>query len=187
MIWLLAPSRAKFPLFLSIPACVAGRPSDGGQVAKSYDRKKAWSSINHSILSAWAEGTICKFKLNSQNIFIVIVVLSFHLWVIRRGHFYGSWGPCSAHGVVRWSFARFALLYLYLVFSKEPTKGLCEHCRWQNIDSDLHAGKRSWRIFCNKRAKKFMVLFKGTVCERFLPFANIQYLINDFLNFWFVN
>jgi hypothetical protein len=61
MIWLLPPP---LPHLLSLSSTGdtqtdkeiqhADRRGDGGG-AKSYDRKKAWSSINHSILSSDAE------------------------------------------------------------------------------------------------------------------------------------
>ncbi len=35
--------------------CWQERGEGGGREAESYDRKKAWSSINHSILSGWKE------------------------------------------------------------------------------------------------------------------------------------
>jgi hypothetical protein len=49
---------SKLPLFLSLPECRRSSLLTGevGEVvrrgAKSYDREKAWPSINHSILSA---------------------------------------------------------------------------------------------------------------------------------------
>jgi hypothetical protein len=51
----------KLSLFLSLPLC--RRPSlltgEGGSGARSYDRKKAWASINRLILSGlWAHGIV---------------------------------------------------------------------------------------------------------------------------------
>jgi hypothetical protein len=63
---------SKLPLFLSLPVCrrsilLTGEEGGGGRGAKSDDREKAWSSINHSILSGevpvrHAEGVMFLFS-----------------------------------------------------------------------------------------------------------------------------
>jgi hypothetical protein len=68
MIWLLphpAPSLLLSPvskpdrrhtgrlIYIYTDNLLTGEGEEGGAGAKSYDSKKAWSSINHSILSGW--------------------------------------------------------------------------------------------------------------------------------------
>ncbi len=44
-----------FSVFLS--SLLTGEGGGGGRGAKSYDREKAWPSINHSVLSAYMSPT----------------------------------------------------------------------------------------------------------------------------------
>ncbi len=47
-----SPSVSKLPIFLSLPVCRRSRVGgEGGLGSNSYDREKAWPSVNHSILS----------------------------------------------------------------------------------------------------------------------------------------
>ncbi len=68
----------KLSLFLSLPVCFANRAytvgtgvEGGGRGAKSYDGKKAWSSINHSKLSGFLSPPLhpgaAKTGRNKQN------------------------------------------------------------------------------------------------------------------------
>ncbi len=49
---------SKLPLFLSLPVCrrssllTGEKVGGGGRGVESYDRKKAWPSVIHSLLSA---------------------------------------------------------------------------------------------------------------------------------------
>ncbi len=62
----------KLSLFLSLPLCRPPSLLTGGRGigARSYDRKKAWASINRSILSGlWAHGIVAvafAINLNEQ-------------------------------------------------------------------------------------------------------------------------
>ncbi len=83
LIWLLAPFRQQVAS-LSQYSCVSPvellTVRGGGEEPNHITaRKPGRLDLHESFNTLLAEGTICKFKLNSQNIFIVIVVLSFHL------------------------------------------------------------------------------------------------------------